>query len=116
MLKAASKYDANLAREIHHHRQMIHPNIVQLYEVIVTETQVWLVLEYCPLKELYSFLVHHGRLSVEKTQKMFAQLCGAVAYVHKMNCVHRDLKLENILLDKNENVSCLSTCAPCPLL
>lgn len=35
---------------------------------------------------------------------MFSQLVGAVAYIHKSGCVHRDLKLENILLDKNENV------------
>ena len=40
--------DANLAREIHHHRQLVHPHITRLYEVIVTETLVWLVLEYCP--------------------------------------------------------------------
>jgi serine/threonine protein kinase len=35
---------------------------------------------------------------------MFAQLCGAVTHIHKAGCVHRDLKLENILLDKAENV------------
>ncbi len=37
-------------------------------------------------------------------QKIFTQLVGAVSYVHSKSCVHRDLKLENILLDKNENV------------
>lgn len=37
-------------------------------------------------------------------QKIFTQLVGAVSYVHNLSCVHRDLKLENILLDKNENV------------
>lgn len=48
MLKSAQKDDANLAREIHHHRQLVHPHIARLYEVIVTESLVWLVLEYCP--------------------------------------------------------------------
>jgi serine/threonine protein kinase len=48
VLKSAKKDDANLAREIHHHRQFIHPHIARLYEVIVTEELVWLVLEYCP--------------------------------------------------------------------
>ena len=37
-------------------------------------------------------------------QKIFTQLVGAVAYIHNKSCVHRDLKLENVLLDKHENV------------
>ncbi|PQE25253.1 camk camkl kinase protein [Rutstroemia sp. NJR-2017a WRK4] len=54
--------------------------------------------------ELYNYLLKNGPLPVEKVQKTFTQLVGAVAYVHNSSCVHRDLKLENILLDKNENV------------
>ena len=54
--------------------------------------------------ELYNFLLKNGALPVDKVQKIFTQLVGAVAYVHNASCVHRDLKLENILLDKNENV------------
>ena len=53
VLKSAKKDDTNLAREIHHHRQFMHPHIARLYEVIVTENMVWLVLEYCPGKCLY---------------------------------------------------------------
>lgn len=123
MLKSANKDDSNLAREIHHHRQFVHPHIARLYEVIVTETLVWLVLEYCPGTakspvsrpgipltlgpigdELYNYLLKHGPLPVPKVQKIFTQLVGAVSYVHKQSCVHRDLKLENILFDKHENV------------
>lgn len=47
VLKSAKRDDSNLAREIHHHRQFVHPHIARLYEVIITETLVWLVLEYC---------------------------------------------------------------------
>lgn len=54
--------------------------------------------------ELYSYLLHHGAIPVQKVQKIFTQLLGAVVHVHNMSCVHRDLKLENILLDRNENV------------
>ena len=104
VLKASSKEDPNLAREIHHHRQFVHPHIARLYEVIVTENQVWLVLEYCPGDELYNYLCSKGHLPVEQAQKIFTQLVGAVAYIHSKQCVHRDLKLENVLLDKHENV------------
>lgn len=106
MLKASSKDDPNLAREIHHHRQFIHPHIARLYEVVVTEKQVWLALEFCQGDELYHYLVTHGPkgLPVDKVQRIFAQLVGAVSYIHSKSCVHRDLKLENVLLDKHENV------------
>lgn len=104
VLKSSPREDTNLAREIHHHRQFLHPHIARLYEVVVTEKLVWLVLEYCPGDELYNYLLRHGPLPVEKVQRIFTQLVGAVAYVHSKSCVHRDLKLENILLDKQENV------------
>ncbi|KAL2864591.1 non-specific serine/threonine protein kinase [Aspergillus lucknowensis] len=104
VLKSSNKEDTNLAREIHHHRQFLHPHIARLYEVIVTEKLVWLVLEYCPGDELYNYLVRNGPVPIEKVKKIFTQLVGAVSYVHSKSCVHRDLKLENILLDKYENV------------
>lgn len=47
VLKSAKKDDSNLAREIHHHRQFVHPHIARLYEVVVTENLVWMVMEYC---------------------------------------------------------------------
>ncbi|KAF2652246.1 kinase-like protein [Lophiostoma macrostomum CBS 122681] len=104
VLKSAKKDDHNLAREIHHHRQFLHPHIARLYEVIVTESLVWLALEYCPGDELYNYLLDKGALEPAKVQKIFTQLVGAVSFIHSKSCVHRDLKLENVLLDKHENV------------
>lgn len=54
--------------------------------------------------ELYNYLLRTGALPVETVQKIFTQLVGAVAYIHGQSCVHRDLKLENVLLDTHENV------------
>jgi hypothetical protein len=54
--------------------------------------------------ELYNHLLKTGPLEPAKVQKIFTQLVGSVSYVHQKACVHRDLKLENILLDKHENV------------
>jgi len=54
--------------------------------------------------ELYNYLLQNGRMEEAQVQKIFTQLVGAVSYVHLKGCVHRDLKLENILLDKHQNV------------
>lgn len=65
VLKSSSKEDTNLAREIHHHRQFLHPHIAHLYEVVVTESLVWLVLEYCPGMST-SFNVRVGAVETDR--------------------------------------------------
>ncbi|EED82711.1 predicted protein [Postia placenta Mad-698-R] len=91
---------ASLTREIHHHRQLHHPHVTQLFEVIATEANIWLVTELCSGGELFDYLAEKGRLNEEETRIIFGQLCLAVAYVHSKGIVHRDLKLENVLLDE----------------
>lgn len=95
---------AQLTREIHHHRRLHHPNVTQLFEVIATESNIWLVTELCSGGELFDFLAENGRLSEAETRPIFGQLCLALNYVHDMQVVHRDLKLENVLLDERCNV------------
>ncbi|KAI0254525.1 hypothetical protein BJV78DRAFT_1345757 [Lactifluus subvellereus] len=91
---------ATLTREIHHHRQLHHPHITQLYEVIATESSIWLVTELCSGGELFDYLTEKGRISEEETRRIFGQICLAVNYLHEKGIVHRDLKLENVLLDE----------------
>lgn len=103
VLKTSDKGDPNLVREVFYHRQFDFPYITKLYEVIVTETKVWMALEYCPGRELYEHLLTLHRIPLDECAKLFAQIVSAVHYAHSLNCVHRDLKLENILLDKKGN-------------
>jgi serine/threonine protein kinase len=91
---------AQLTREIHHHRQLHHPHVAQLYEVIATESNIWLVTELCAGGELFDYLVEKGRIDEYEARIIFGQLCLAVGYVHDRGAVHRDLKLENVLLDE----------------
>ncbi|KAJ7220565.1 Pkinase-domain-containing protein [Mycena pura] len=91
---------SSLTREIHHHRQLHHPHVTQMYEVIATENSIWIVTELCCGGELFDYLVEKGRLSEDETRIIFGQLCLAVAYLHDKGIVHRDLKLENVLLDE----------------
>jgi len=71
-----------------------------MYEVIATESHIWIVTELCCGGELFDYLVEKGRLSEDETRLIFGQLCLAVAYLHENNIVHRDLKLENVLMDE----------------
>lgn len=97
-------HSASLTREIHHHRRLHHPHVMQLYEVIATEQYIWMVSELCAGGELYDYLVENEVLAEPEARRIFGQLCLAVAYVHSKGIVHRDLKLENILLDERCNV------------
>ncbi|RXW20333.1 hypothetical protein EST38_g5523 [Candolleomyces aberdarensis] len=91
---------ASLTREIHHHRQLHHPHVTQMYEVIATESAIWIVTELCSGGELFDYLVEKERLPEDEGKIIFGQLCLAVAYLHDNGIVHRDLKLENVLLDE----------------
>lgn len=58
-----------------------------------------LIMEYASLGNLYSY-VQHQAFSENTTRYVFTELLRAVAYLHKNNIIHRDIKLENILFDK----------------
>ncbi|GAA5951592.1 hypothetical protein JCM3765_005979 [Sporobolomyces pararoseus] len=89
-----------LTREIHHHRRLRHPHVLSLYELIATESSIYLVTELCAGGELFDYLVEKGRLPLEETRQLFGQLVLGIAYLHGEGVVHRDLKLENVLLDE----------------
>ncbi|CAO3642317.1 unnamed protein product [Cunninghamella echinulata] len=103
-IKKISKQHASIiAREIHHHRQLDHPNIVKIYEIISTESAIHIISEHCPNGELFDLLADTGRFSEYRAQRWFHQLVNAMKECHRQGIIHRDLKLENILLDINDN-------------
>jgi len=92
-----------IKREVNNMRQLKHPNVVKMYEVISTQSEIYIVMEYIDGPELYDHISYHGKLSENDAQNYFCQIISAVTYIHSKKVVHRDLKLENILLDKNTN-------------
>ncbi|KAM0747996.1 Pkinase-domain-containing protein [Meredithblackwellia eburnea MCA 4105] len=91
-------------REIEVLKAVRHPNIVRLYDVIETEKYIGIVLEYASGGELFDHILAHRYLKERDAARLFAQLISGVAYLHSKKIVHRDLKLENLLLDRNRNV------------
>ncbi|KAF2839402.1 kinase-like protein [Patellaria atrata CBS 101060] len=91
-------------REINILRQLEHPNIVKLHEMVETERHIGIILEYASGGELFDYILHHRYLKDQAARRLFAQLVSGVGYLHKKGIVHRDLKLENLLLDRNKNI------------
>lgn len=81
-----------------------HPNVLKLYDVWETSSSIYLILEYVQGGELFDYLCNEGRRPVEEALDYFQQIICAVDYCHRFNIAHRDLKLENILLDQNSNI------------
>ncbi|KAK9106370.1 hypothetical protein Syun_022381 [Stephania yunnanensis] len=91
--------NANVQREIINHRSLRHPNIVKFKEVILTPTHLAIVMEYASGGELFERICKAGRFSEDEARFFFQQLISGVSYCHTMQVCHRDLKLENTLLD-----------------
>jgi serine/threonine protein kinase len=97
--KIPKSMTGQLTREIHHHRSLHHRHILQLYEIIATESHIWLVSELCTGGELFDYLVERGRLLEGEARRIFGELTVAVGTIHRKGTVHRDLKLENVFLN-----------------
>ncbi|KAI3838988.1 hypothetical protein MKX03_009703 [Papaver bracteatum] len=95
------KIDENVQREIINHRSLKHPNIVQFKQVLLTQTHLAIVMEYAAGGELFERICSAGRFSEDEARFFFQQLISGVSYCHSMQICHRDLKLENTLLDGN---------------
>ncbi|XP_047338597.1 serine/threonine-protein kinase SRK2E [Impatiens glandulifera] len=98
-IERGEKIDENVQREIINHRSLRHPNIVRFKEVILTPTHLAIVMEYASGGELFERICNAGRFSEDEARFFFQQLISGVSYCHSMQVCHRDLKLENTLLD-----------------
>ncbi|OAX43216.1 Pkinase-domain-containing protein [Rhizopogon vinicolor AM-OR11-026] len=94
----------SIEREIVIMKLIDHPNIMRLYDVWETSTELYLILEYVEGGELFDYLCNKGRLSTFEALTYFQQIISAIDYCHRLNIAHRDLKPENLLMDQNKNI------------
>jgi len=100
-------------REIYILAGLNHPNIMKLFEVIDTRTHVNLIMQLCSGPNLLDYQKRFGEklkfahnkvwtvmLSEDIVKPLFKQLVSAIDYMHKLGLVHRDLRIENIIINE----------------
>ncbi|CAL5415143.1 unnamed protein product [Camellia sinensis] len=93
-----------IKREIGTLKLLKHPNVVRLHEVLASKSKIYMVLEYVTGGELFDRIASKGKLSESRGRKLFQQLIDGVSYCHNKGVYHRDLKLENVLVDAKGNI------------
>ena len=92
----------------------MHPNVTKIYDCIeIPEkrrnffgfnlTGPIIIIEYCPGGSLYEHVKSRNRLSIYESRKFFGQIGEALSFIHRRGIAHRDIKLENVLLDSRGN-------------
>jgi serine/threonine protein kinase len=84
--------------------QISHPRIARLYEAVETPKRMHLIMECLDGGNLCSYVKSKKRLSEDESRRIFFQLIQALDYLHQHCIIHRDIKLENVLFDKNKDI------------
>lgn len=81
-----------------------HDHVVKIYETIETEKHIIIVMELCAGGDLLNYVRKRRRLKEPFAKKIFKQIIDGLNYIHSKNIAHRDIKLDNILLDGKGSV------------
>lgn len=91
----------SVTREISIMKRMSHPNIVQMCTSFDNPQSIYIIMEHVKGKSLYQFLKEKPfkRMSEEETRAIVKQIAESMQYIHNQNVAHRDLKLENFIIN-----------------
>lgn len=81
-----------------------HRNIVRLYEFFETQKHLLFVMELCSGGDLLNYVRKRRRLKEDVAKYVFKQIIEGLGYCHSKQILHRDIKLDNILLDSEGEV------------
>lgn len=81
-----------------------HPFIASLKEMLILDPYYYLFMEYVNGGQLLDYIISHGKLKEKQARRFGRQILSALDYCHRNSIVHRDLKIENILISQAGNI------------
>lgn len=96
----------NVQREIRILGKLSHSSVIKLFETVETPRSINLILEYIPGSSLHEYIkrkVSH-KLEEGEARRIFRQIMEGISYFHSKNVSHRDIKLENVLIDQHQRI------------
>ncbi|MFB0519530.1 MAG: protein kinase, partial [Acidobacteriota bacterium] len=91
------------SNELKFARKISHRNVCRMYDLSEEEGTHYITMEYVPGEDLKSTIRRVGQLSVGKAISIAKQVCEGLAEAHRLGVVHRDLKPQNIIIDREGN-------------
>lgn len=85
-------------------RLLFHPHICRLYEMVPMTNHYYMLFEYVEGGQLLDYIVSHGSLNEKYARKFARGIALALDYCHRNNVVHRDLKIENIMINQKGDI------------
>ncbi|KAJ3096246.1 Map microtubule affinity-regulating kinase [Phlyctochytrium planicorne] len=101
---SSATFMSTLQLEVQLLMRLDHPNVINLYQVMETEDECFVVMEYAAGGELIDYIAARNYLTEREARRLFRQIISAMDHCHMANVVHRDLKLENLLLTEQKNI------------
>ncbi|MBN1223106.1 MAG: protein kinase, partial [Candidatus Aminicenantes bacterium] len=84
-------------------RKITHKNVCRMYDLNEAEGVPYITMEFVAGEDLKSLIGRAGRLSIEKAVSIARQICEGLIEAHNLGVVHRDLKPQNIMIDRKGN-------------
>lgn len=81
-------------------RKISHKNVCRMYHIAKEEGTPYITMEYVPGEDLKSLVRRKGKLANEEAISIAKQVCEGLVEAHRLGVVHRDLKPQNIMIDK----------------
>lgn len=107
LAKAAAKDHSKEVRTIREGSLQLllhHPYVCGMREMMIHPNHYYMVFEYVNGGQMLDYIISHGRLRERAARKFARQIGSALEYCHRNSIVHRDLKIENILISKTGNI------------